>query len=75
MILLNLAASYAMNQWNCSIFDALEKKDAATVLTLSLVYVAILAISVAFAVAQVYARMTLQRRWRQWLTDNWSTAG
>ena len=69
IILLNLAAAYAMNQWNRSIFDALEKKEAATVLNLSLVYFAILAISVAFAVAQVYARMTLQRRWRQWLTD------
>src|SRR4051794_6937473 len=70
IILLNLAASYAMNQWNRSIFDALEKKEAATVLNLSLVYLAILALSVAFAVAQVYARMTLQRRWRQWMTDN-----
>jgi putative ATP-binding cassette transporter len=69
IILLNLAAAYAMNQWNRSIFDALEKKEAATVLNLSLVYLAILAFSVAFAVAQVYARMTLQRRWRQWMTD------
>ena len=34
-----------------------------------MVYLAILAVSVAFAVAQVYARMTLQRRWRKWLTD------
>ena len=33
------------------------------------VYVVILVISVLFAVVQVYARMTLQRRWRQWLTD------
>ena len=69
IILLNLAASYAMNQWNRSIFDALEKKEASTVLTLSMVYVVILVISVGFAVVQVYARMTLQRRWRQWLTD------
>ena len=28
VILLNLAAAYAMNVWNRSIFDALEKKDA-----------------------------------------------
>ena len=28
IILLNLAAAYAMNQWNRSIFDALEKKEA-----------------------------------------------
>ncbi len=69
IILLNLAASYAMNQWNRSIFDALEKKDGSTVLTLSMVYFVILAVSVGFSVAQVYARMTLQRRWRKWLTD------
>jgi putative ATP-binding cassette transporter len=70
IILLNLAASYAMNLWNRSIFDALEKKDAGTVLNLSLLYFAILAVSVCFAVAQIYARMTLQRRWRKWLTDH-----
>jgi putative ATP-binding cassette transporter len=69
IILLNLAAAYAMNQWNRSIFDALEKKEASTVLTLSMVYVVILVISVAFAIVHVYARMTLQRRWRKWLTD------
>ena len=38
-------------------------------MSLSMVYVAILLVSVGFAVAQVYARMTLQRRWRKWLTD------
>jgi putative ATP-binding cassette transporter len=69
VILLNLAASYAMNLWNRSIFDALEKKDANTVLSLSLVYFVILAVSVCFSVAQVYTRMTIQRRWRKWLTD------
>ena len=70
VVLVNLAAAYAMNVWNRNIFDALEKKDAGAVLTLSGIYVVILVISVVFAVAQVYARMTLQRRWRQWLTDN-----
>ena len=70
IILLNLAASYAMNLWNRSIFDALEKKDAGTVLHLSLLYFAILAVSVCFSVAQVYARMTIQRRWRKWLSDS-----
>jgi putative ATP-binding cassette transporter len=69
IILLNLAASYAMNLWNRSIFDALEKKDGNTVLTLSMIYFVILAVSVLFSVAQVYGRMTLQRRWRRWLTD------
>src|SRR4029079_17780086 len=70
VVLVNLAAAYAMNVWNRNIFDALEKKDAGAVISLSGIYVVILVISVVFAVAQVYARMTVQRRWRQWLTDN-----
>jgi len=59
-----------MNLWNRNFFDALEKKDAGTVLWLSLTYFAILAVSVCFSVAQVYTRMTIQRRWRRWLTDS-----
>ncbi len=55
IILLNIAASYGMNLWNRAIFDALEKKDANTVLFLSLIYFAILAASVAVSVTQVYA--------------------
>jgi putative ATP-binding cassette transporter len=70
VILVNLAAAYAMNVWNRNIFDALEKKDAGAILMLSGVYVVILFISVVFAVVQVYTRMTLQRHWRRWLTDN-----
>ena len=70
VIVLNIAAAYAMNVWNRNIFDALENRDAITVVKLSVVYLIILAISVVFAVAQVYVRMTLQRRWRKWLTDN-----
>ena len=70
VIVLNIAAAYAMNVWNRNIFDALESKDAGAVVTLSGVYIVILAVSVLFAVAQIYVRMTLQRRWRKWLTDN-----
>ena len=39
-VLLNLAAAYGMNVWNRAIFDALEKRDGATVLFLTLVYAA-----------------------------------
>src|SRR3954464_5780615 len=67
IILLNLAASYAMNRWNRSIFDAVPNKDADTVLILSLIYFVILRVSVCFSVSNVYAPMTLQRRWRKWL--------
>jgi putative ATP-binding cassette transporter len=79
IIVFNVSMSYAMNRWNRGIFDALEKKDTDTVLFLSLIYFPLLAVSVGMVVTQVYARMTLVRRWRKWLTDNlvkrWLTAG
>jgi vitamin B12/bleomycin/antimicrobial peptide transport system ATP-binding/permease protein len=79
LILLSLAASYGMNIWNRAIFDALEKRDASTVLFMSMIYFPLLAASVCLAVAQVYARMTTQRFWREWLThhllDRWLTNG
>jgi putative ATP-binding cassette transporter len=79
LILLNLAASYGMNIWNRAIFDALEKRDATTVFFMSMVYFPLLGASVCLVVAQVYARMTTQRRWREWLThdllDRWLTNG
>jgi vitamin B12/bleomycin/antimicrobial peptide transport system ATP-binding/permease protein len=79
LILLNLVASYGMNVWNRGIFDALEKRDPHTVLLLSLVYFPLLAASVCLFVGQVYARMTMQRRWREWLThhlfDRWLVNG
>ena len=79
LILLNLAASYAMNLWNRAIFDALEKRDASTVLFYSMLYFPLLAASVCLMVGQVYARMTTQRRWREWLThhlfDRWLING
>jgi putative ATP-binding cassette transporter len=69
-ILLNLAVSYGINVWNRSIFDGLEKHDSSRVLFLSLIYFPLLASSVCLMTAQVYARMTAQRRWRHWLTHH-----
>jgi len=74
-----LAASYAMNAWNRAIFDALQSRNASAVGMLSALYFAILALSVVMGVLQVYARMTLQRRWRAWLAnqmvDRWLAQG
>src|ERR1044071_9197038 len=39
VIVLNIAAAYAMNVWNRNIFDALQNKDTGAVVTLSGVYV------------------------------------
>ncbi len=78
-VLASLAASYGMNIWNRAIFDALERRDAGTVLFWSIIYLPLLATSVALTVAQVFARMTTQWRWRAWLNnhllDRWLANG
>jgi putative ATP-binding cassette transporter len=75
IILLGLAASYGMNVWNRAIFDALQNHDGPSVLRLSLLYVLLLAASVAVAIVLAFARMTMQRHWRAWLSkhmlDRW----
>jgi vitamin B12/bleomycin/antimicrobial peptide transport system ATP-binding/permease protein len=79
IILMNLGAALGMNIWNRAIFDALEKRDSASVLWLALVYFPLLAVSVVLAMGLVYARMTTQRRWRAWLNsdllDRWLHGG
>lgn len=65
-----LVASYAMNAWNRSFFDALQNRDMAAVGKLSALYFAILAASVFLSVIQVYVRMSLQQRWRKWYATN-----
>jgi vitamin B12/bleomycin/antimicrobial peptide transport system ATP-binding/permease protein len=79
IVFVSLVASYSMNVWNRIIFDALEKRDSATVLELSILYLPLLAGSVFLTVSQLWARMTMQRRWREWLNklliDRWLKNG
>jgi len=70
VIVLLVAAAYAMNLWNRAIFDGLQNKDANAVAILSLIYFVILVVSVGLSVLQTYLRMALQRRWRAWLNDS-----
>jgi len=68
-----------MNRWHRVIFDALQTRDSGTVLQLSLLYLPLLAGSVFLTVMQLWARMTMQRRWREWLNkllvDRWLKNG
>jgi putative ATP-binding cassette transporter len=68
-----LVFQYQLNLWNKAIFDALEKKDGATVLYQSLIFIPLAIGSIAVAVSVVYARMRMQRRWRAWLTEHTMT--
>src|ERR1700755_1507875 len=68
LIVANVGFQYAINVWNRAIFDAIEKRDSAVVFHLTAIFFPLAIGSVALGVAQVFARMSIQRRWRTWLT-------
>ncbi|WP_137931293.1 ABC transporter ATP-binding protein/permease [Mesorhizobium comanense] len=70
LIGVNVGFQYGINVWNRWIFDAIEKRDAHTVYFLSAVFVPLVLGSISLVVTQVYLRMTMQRRWRSWLTTS-----
>jgi len=61
---------YGINVWNRAIFDAIEKRDSATVFHLTAIFFPLAIGSVVLGVAQVFVRMSIQRRWRTWLTTS-----
>ena len=79
LIVANVGFQYGINSWNRAIFDAIEKRDSATVFHLTAIFFPLAIGSVLLGVAQVFARMGIQRRWRAWLTDSvvsrWLTNG
>src|SRR6201990_2680440 len=70
LIVVNVGFQYGINGWNRAIFDAIEKRDSATVFHLSAIFFPLAIGSVALGVTQVFARMSIQRRWRTWLTTS-----
>jgi putative ATP-binding cassette transporter len=70
LVLTNLAVNVGINQWNRWFFDALERKDGSTLSLAIITIVALIAAGAASAVAMIRCRMTLQVRWRQWLTGD-----
>ena len=68
LIVGHVGFQYGINVWNRAIFDAIEKRDSATVYYLAAVFFPLAIGSVLLGVAQVFARMGIQRRWRAWLT-------
>src|ERR1700761_6705100 len=79
MIIANVAVQYGINVWNRAIFDAIEKRASGAVFHLTAMFFPLAVGSVVLGVAQVYARMAIQRRWRAWLTNSvvtrWLTNG
>ncbi|MGY4317327.1 ABC transporter ATP-binding protein/permease [Bradyrhizobium sp. JR3.5] len=69
LIVANVAVQYGINVWNRAIFDAIEKRDSASVFHLTAIFFPLAIGSVLLGVAQVFGRMGIQRRWRAWLTN------
>ena len=69
-VLLQLLTQYSLNFWNRDFFNAVERKDGAELLTQASAIPPLAAASLALAVFSVWGRMTLQRKWREWLSNH-----
>ena len=78
-IVVQIFIQYQLTEWNRVIFDALEKRNADVVLFQAMIFPLVAVASVASWVMLVYLRMTMQRRWRRWLSghviDRWLDNG
>jgi len=68
-VLLQLLTQYALNFWNRDFFNAVGQKDQAGLLYQAVRFVPLAVASIVLSVASVWARMTLQRNWRNWLSS------
>ena len=69
-VLLQLLTQYSLNFWNRDFFNAVERKDGKELLGQALRFIPLVAASLSLAVFSVWGRMTLQRKWRAWLSDD-----
>lgn len=74
-VVLQLLTQYGLNFWNRDFFNAIGRKDQTELLNQAWRFAPLAAASIALTVHSVWARMTLQRSWREWLSkqlyDNW----
>jgi putative ATP-binding cassette transporter len=69
-VLLQLAIQYRLNFWGRDFFDAFGRRDELALRAQALMFLPLAAISILVAVFAIWARMTVQRRWRAWLTQH-----
>lgn len=69
-VLLQLLTQYGLNFWNRHFFDAIGRRDQSELLTQALRFLPLAGASLALTVASVWARMTMQRSWREWLSNH-----
>jgi putative ATP-binding cassette transporter len=69
-VLLQLLTQYGLNFWNRDFFNAIGRKDAAQLWVQALRFVPLAAASLFLTILSVWGRMTMQRTWREWLSNH-----
>lgn len=69
-VLLQLWTQYGLNVWNRDFFNAIERRDAMELRAQALRFAPLAAASLSLAILSVWARMTMQRKWREWLSNH-----
>lgn len=69
LVLLTLGAQVAMNSWHRTFFDALENKNWPALVGAMWMLPLFILWYTAVMTGQVLSRMSLQLRWREWLTE------
>ncbi|UGA41457.1 hypothetical protein HU230_0024065 [Bradyrhizobium quebecense] len=70
MVALQLYFQFRLNYWNRDFFDALESRDPERLQAQAILLIPLCGASVVLAATSVWDRMTVQRKWREWLTNN-----
>jgi ABC-type uncharacterized transport system fused permease/ATPase subunit len=70
IVVAQLATQYRLNYWNRDFFNALGRKDSVALGQEILVFFPLVLISTGLALASVWSRMTIQRKWRLYLTKH-----
>ena len=77
--LLQLLVQYRLNYWNRDFFNAFERKNGPELWAQALIFIPLAASSLTLAIVSVWGRMTMQRKWRAWLSihlyDYWLETG
>lgn len=70
IVILQLYVQFRLTLWNRNFFDALERRQSEELLTQVLLLLPLCGASIALAISSVWGRMTVQRKWREWLTTH-----
>jgi len=69
-VILQLMTQYALNFWNRDFFNAIEHRNPAELWAQAFRFLPLAAASLSLMVVQVWARITTQIRWREWLSNH-----